>query len=265
MNCFLQSVNSASKLPKEYALDFFDVFYESYLTKKWPLTRCALLCHKKSAAVINLFSDPTKAISRITSLGATDLIKDASEALLKDMVKKHLNNQKVSSKMAALGDENADICISHNVDNLSEAVSENFTDAKYRNLSNGALETDNDTASHDELDISSGNIWRPDDLTDNANLQIFIPTEKVFSEKELLRREEVMQNTFEDRPVTVSMLPSEVPMLPKCLHVMAFLRGDVSSFPHPRSYEANMMSMSFLKSNHFLFVSTLTCFIICCN
>nr|KAG5706813.1 hypothetical protein BaRGS_004148 [Batillaria attramentaria] len=66
------------------------------------------------------------------------------------------------------------------------------------------------------------NVLTPDEALRSKDLQYFVPTEQVFSEKEQLLREELERSTFEERPISVSVLSGQTPGLPTALQVLTY-------------------------------------------
>jgi hypothetical protein len=86
------------------------------------------------------------------------------------------------------------------------------------------------------------NLLPPDAAHSSSDLEHFMPTEQVFSEREELLREEIAVSTFQDRAISVPFVPGALPTLPPSLKVMAFPRGDVTDFPRPQVGGGNYLS-----------------------
>ena len=267
----LQAVNLPSKTGSELALDHFDAFYKPYFGSQWPSVRVSLLSLPKYAAVINNATDSVMASQHLTELGAVDLIEEAANlaqtlrwtgnpqtAFSTDQLAStdSTDNENIVIKdhdtLEIVAEEDNRLTMNKLQDNsLQESRSEADPPAgqvasdSETELYDGALGRDHPRSGqsgHGDSGLDLENVLTPDALQRNTDLQYFMPTQQVFSEKEQLRREEFSQSTFQDRPISVATLPGQVPVLPKSLRVMVFPRGQVADFPPPKADKSHLLS-----------------------
>ena len=224
-----------SRTPCELALDHFDAFYKPHFKQQWPSIRVSLLSLSKYAAIVNNASDAELTTQTLAELGARDLIQDAAVLVHKASLKGD-SLEKVGSRTSQDEDPGK---ASDDVVSLEHSGS----DVAEAHLEPEACQVDGKGSEGDEGSHDMKNVLTPADAArHSADLQHFMPTQQVFSEKEALRQEEYLQNVFQERPVSVSVLPGQYPRLPPCLKVMAFPPGDVSDFPTPTGDQARLLS-----------------------
>ncbi|KAK7107489.1 5-methylcytosine rRNA methyltransferase NSUN4-like [Littorina saxatilis] len=250
------AVNLASKTNCELALDHFDAFYKPLFGRQWPSIRVSLLSLNKYAAIINNASDAEIWSQNLAELGTRDLIRDAAKTVHKTILKENAKN--APQTMIPEQDERnviLDVEPSSESDTTSlESKEAGLTESSSSGLSQTTMnkkqtEPEHHTSNMDvgyseerkDLD-GMGNILTPDAMYNSTDLQHFMPTQQVFSEREELRQAEFSQSTYQERPVSVSVLPGQHPSLPLSLRVMAFPRGDVSDFPMPKADAANLLN-----------------------
>lgn len=67
-----------------------------------------------------------------------------------------------------------------------------------------------------------------------TDLDVFIPAENVYSERDTLRMEEVSKSTFTPGDVKVNFIRRSKWTLPEQLQVMVYPEGDIRRFPDPK-------------------------------
>lgn len=225
-------MNLPSKTSCELALEHFDAFYKPHFNQQWPSIRVSLLSLPKHAAIINNASDTEISAQTLAEVGASDIIQDAATLVHKASLNGASDNEigrwtsQEDPGKASVGVDG----VEHGGLNMAEACEE-----AEGNKPGGKGPPDG------ENDLE--NVLTPADAAQHSSdLQHFMPTQQVFSEKETLRQEEYSQNMFQERPVSVLVLPGQYPRLPPFFRVMAFPRCNVSDFPTPRADEAHLLS-----------------------
>ena len=230
----LQAVNLPSKTPCELALEHFDAFYKLHFKHQWPSIRVSLLSLSKHAAIINNASDTEITSQTLAELGASDIIQDAAVLVHK-------------ASLSGASDDEAEQWAAHEEAGIAAAGVIGTEHGGWNTVEDGKKLEKNETSgtgsSDDEDHHDLQNVLTPaDGVQHSSDLQHFMPTQQVFSEKEQLRQEEYAQNIFHEHPVSVSVLPGQYPRLPPFLRVMAFPLSNVSDFPAPRVDEADLLS-----------------------
>ncbi|CAG2228198.1 NSUN4 [Mytilus edulis] len=91
---------------------------------------------------------------------------------------------------------------------------------------------DNTQPSHrsDSIVFSSNN----DPIDEkNTSLYDFMPTNKVYTQREFLHQELARQNTFEDTDFPVNVITEDIPRIPDTLKAYCYKRGNIDLFPEP--------------------------------
>lgn len=226
----VQAVNLRPKTSCELALDHFDAFYKPVHGEHWPSIRVALLSLPKYAAIVNNFGDTDSTIQQLHQLGAVDIIDSSVKSVTK-MESKLLAEIQARKEKAETEGGVIDF------KDQSQDQTDHSTGVDYE-----SKEIDKDS-SEDFKTEHLQNVFTPDTVYNNTDLQYFVPTQTVYSEREaLLQEEEKMYSTYEDRPISVRILPEHLPALSKTLKVMTFKSGDVSDFPSPRANDMGLLS-----------------------
>ncbi|XP_076466488.1 5-cytosine rRNA methyltransferase NSUN4-like isoform X2 [Babylonia areolata] len=272
------AVNFPSKPPPELALEHFDAFYKSMFGSQWPSVRISLLSLPKYAAIINNASDSESSVQLLMEQGAQDLIQEAVN--IHQIRKGHGKNtapMKVSSntsvdkrnqsfgqccgdgaEISQEEDKNSagEIQLSEagTLSNLSPVVESNqksFPAFLVPTTQLGALEQkESDKSFHHVDDIK--NLLTPDAVKCSADLEYFMPTEQVFSEKEELRLQEYSQSVYHENVVSVPIMPGQFQLLPKSLKMIAFPPGDLSDFPKPLADKSHLLNYYLLDASSIL-------------
>lgn len=227
--CFPQATKLNEKPNTSLALEHFDTFYKPMYGEMWPSIRVALLSQQKYCALVNNYSDHEKSCSRLAGLGARNIINTAHHTgvnKLSQTNKPETDEFQGSWREPVLEDEHW---------NLQDR---DATKAIFENVSFQTSECD---ISNRELKHTEDDLIDPLSLNPDTNLSEFMPVDKVYSEKEVLKMAEVQQSMFEPRDIQVSTVTPTPTALPQELRVYAFNKGDVSAFPAPKLDSTNLM------------------------
>lgn len=195
---FIQASNKKTKLPRELALDHFDLYYKPFFHQLWPSIRIALLSRQKYCAVINNFvGDQQKIILELAELGASDLINLARNTVATESFSLLKKDRSVHSRAS----ENSQL----------KSI---FDDAGLKITGSAGLNSE------------SGQI----NLSPKTNIYDFMPVKKILSEREQMKLEEVEQNFHRPALIPVEVIPSRPIRFPRSLQPFTVARGDVSSF-----------------------------------
>lgn len=186
------------------ALEHFDLHYRPLFGKEWPSVRIALLTGKKSCAIMNEFASANK-YDEFSDLGATDII---AQALIKqsETVQHSSSSSNYQMERKFMNVNTADVS-----DSLSDDV-EDFIEIDQGNEANVLTEEER------------RNI-------DRTNLYSFVPTKRVYSEREQLRTEEAKRSVYTPMDVPVDIIKPRKISIPMNLTVMAFPPGNITPFP----------------------------------
>ena len=171
----------------------------------WPSIRISLLSQQKYCALLNNYDSILARESELIlqNLGAknfTALSNEMTDELNRRLIteQSHTNdNEKISLKNQEFRSVDSD-----NVDPLADK-SVMFSDS---------------TIPIDEK---------------NTSLYDFVPTEKVYTDKELLKLEVIKQSTFEAHDIPINFITENIPKIPETLKVFCFDRGNIDTFPAP--------------------------------
>ncbi|KAK7497187.1 hypothetical protein BaRGS_00011481 [Batillaria attramentaria] len=262
------AVNLPSKTSCELALDHFDAFYQPLFGRRWPSVRVSLLSLPKYAAIVNNASDRNLTIETLTELGAHDIISLAARKTVNNGKRFHEENlssvakeEELQVSSTPLAGDNGHVQ-SHGSDLSSRTslvtddglwVENDVRSSKESRVGFGEITLPDSSKDFESLQshgiqgMGTGtgdieNVLTPDEALRSKDLQYFVPTEQVFSEKEQLLREELERSTFEERPISVSVLSGQTPGLPTALQVLTYPAGDVSDFPRPRADQAGLLN-----------------------
>ena len=182
------------------ALGHFDAFYKPVYGREWPSIRVSLLSLPKYCAAVNCYGNLVKAQEQLLDHGTSDFLLNADLS-------------KQDQSIPELLQDND----SHGKEHLSTDVSNPCT-------------VDHQTRMTEEETLTEGQFEHDD-------LNVFVPTEKVYSERDLLLREEISMNSFEPRDISLEILPVEhIQNFPSELRTFVFPSGVVSQFPSPKSH-----------------------------
>ncbi|GFS09326.1 5-methylcytosine rRNA methyltransferase NSUN4 [Elysia marginata] len=186
------------------ALGHFDAFYKPVYKYDWPSIRVSLLSLPKHCAAVNYYGNCRKTEEKLLDLGTSDFLLNADLS-----VEDQLKSEALQENTEIDGQEK---------DSLPSNPSNDYHDDSLNNHTN-----------------LSGEILQESQYADD-DLNVFVPTEKVYSEKDQLLREEMSLNSFESRDISFEMLPAETLNYQQDLKTFVFPSGVVSKFPSPKSY-----------------------------
>ena len=188
------------------ALGHFDAFYKPVYGHDWPSIRVSLLSLPKHCAVVNIYGHFDKTQEKLFDLGTSNFLLNAETEIqfTSDAFRETPENDEQVRK-------DLRTAIFHDTDGLSA----------------GRTSLLEEQALQDEQDA-------------NDDLNLFVPTEKVYSEKDLLLREEISLNSFESRDIGLRVLPAETLSFPQDLKTFVFPSGVVSRFPSPKSHHGTL-------------------------
>ncbi|XP_046334446.1 5-methylcytosine rRNA methyltransferase NSUN4-like isoform X2 [Haliotis rufescens] len=236
----MKATKLKEKAHTSLALEHFDTFYKPMYGEMWPSIRVALLSQQKYCALVNNYSDHEKSCSRLAGLGARNIINTAHHTgvnKLSQTNKPETDEFQGSWREPVLEDEHW---------NLQDR---DATKAIFENVSFQTSECD---ISSRELKHTEDDLIDPLSLNPDTNLSEFMPVDKVYSEKEVLKMAEVQQSMFEPRDIQVSTVTPTPTVLPQELRVYAFNKGDVSAFPAPKLDSTNVMGYYLLDASSIL-------------
>ncbi|KAI8791761.1 5-methylcytosine rRNA methyltransferase NSUN4 [Biomphalaria glabrata] len=116
---------------------------------------------------------------------------------------------------------------------LNEMKTQEMPDSKYaRNLApepltNSEPVTENLTLESEVVDY--------DESVHKDNLNIFVPTQQVYTEKEQMLKEEMKLNSFQASDIGIKVLAPEAVNISADIEALIFPSGNISLFPHPKS------------------------------
>jgi hypothetical protein len=213
----LQAKNEGSKLNTTHALNHMEAFYKPVYKDHWPSIRISLLTTSKYCALLNNYhSERDKVRNFLTGLGTYDAMTDA-----------------VMSRTNFLQKEKQQEIVED-----SSLPLEKFLDFPVRPLMKGVAEDGEkeygNSEEHENIEPVVGK---------NTSLYDFIPTKRIYSEKELLQQEIVRTSTFDDSlyDVPVKVIQEPIPTLPEQLKFFVYEKGNVSHFPTPKMKHGNQL------------------------
>ncbi|XP_052088370.1 5-methylcytosine rRNA methyltransferase NSUN4-like isoform X2 [Mytilus californianus] len=202
---------SNPKSNKQHALNNFDMYYSNYYKELWPSIRISLLSQQKYCALVNHCDEGTtfKAESILSDLGAEDFIQKAVD-ISTDLKTEHSQSIETGS----------------------------LSTKKDKLIDSDDSDKDNTQPSHrsDSIVFSSNN--EPLDEK-NTSLYDFMPTNKVYTQREFLYQELARQNTFEDTDFPVNVITEDIPGIPDTLKAYCHKRGNIDLFPEPTISRGN--------------------------
>ncbi|KAL8575618.1 hypothetical protein ACOMHN_028639 [Nucella lapillus] len=268
------AVNTPSKAPTELALQHFDAFYRPVFGNQWPSIRVALLSTPKYAAIINNASESHASVQQLMELGAVDLIQEAVNIVHKTGGSREKYTASIKQNRSIFADSKNDSAgqISINTAEISlEGEGNRIHSSEDKSVFKESPEVSKtgptlpvfrtkQCESREERDRkrkeqpvdSMPNLLAPDAVRASSDLEYFMPTEQVFSEKEELRLQEYAQSVYNERAVTVPVIPGHFLSLPKSLTVMAFPPRDVSDFPRPLADASHLLNYYLLDASSVL-------------
>uniref|UniRef100_A0A0B7ABB8 NOL1/NOP2/Sun domain family member 4 n=2 Tax=Arion vulgaris TaxID=1028688 RepID=A0A0B7ABB8_9EUPU len=210
------SVNLREVPNCQQALNNFDAFYKPYFGEKWLSIRVSLLSLPKYTAVINKYGDTQKIASQLDDLDLSNFVDYA----------RSIQNTETPEKMHMLSDNNNMVHQSLDVNNSLESNSPDVM----RGINCDSSEQLSHVNTSNLLDAKSDNLYED-------NLNVFVPTDQVYSERDQLLRDEISINSFQPRDAGFEIVPVESINISSDINAFVFSRGDVSLFPQPKPHD----------------------------
>ncbi|BFZ09275.1 hypothetical protein BsWGS_12314 [Bradybaena similaris] len=213
------SVNQKTLPNCQLALSNFDAFYKPYFGDLWPSIRVSLLSLPKYCAVINKYGSSEKISSQLESLSLTNFIRQARKLQHEEMHEKsymHLDDREMEGELKHIKSSAAP-----NKTHISSNPSSSPGDDSMN------IPSYSNTANEGNLD---------DDYLNSQNINVFVPTEQIYTERDTLLREEMQINTFQNLDGNIEVWPFETLNISQHFNAYVFARGDVSMFPQAKPH-----------------------------
>ncbi|CAG5117455.1 unnamed protein product [Candidula unifasciata] len=212
------AVNQKEMPNCQLALSNFDAFYKPYFGDQWPSIRVSLLSLPKYCAVINKYGNSEKIASQLGDLNLINFI---------DRVRKLQDKKKNEKTFMHLDDSEGEPELTH-IESLSAPNNQQ--------VSSSSVSTSDDSMNmspHSSND-NEGNL--EDEYLNSQNINVFVPTEQFYSERDKLLREEMSINSFQNLDDNFEIRPFEALNISQHLNAYVFPRADVSMFPQAKSH-----------------------------
>ncbi|XP_063244298.1 5-methylcytosine rRNA methyltransferase NSUN4 [Bacillus rossius redtenbacheri] len=238
------SVLAKKKFPKDKALEHFDDFYKTVYGKKWPSIRLALLSPHKYCALVNNFGDTEDILKHFQNQGALnvrslfeledDRIKEDRRLKMrqKEMGIIHRLDQETESMLLKTVQEEA------NRDDSGDAVVESSPDPEPA-LEDIVSETSEShplslsaILSKAEFDVER--LIDPSVGLSASTLHEFVPATKLKGLEEMIPESDHYRYYSKDADFPVKSVKEHILPFPPYLQVLAYERGNITSFPSPR-------------------------------
>ncbi|XP_062581431.1 5-methylcytosine rRNA methyltransferase NSUN4-like [Saccostrea cucullata] len=210
--------NEGSKAYTEHALIHMETFYKPVFKELWPSIRISLLTSSKYCALLNNYNSQRNSVENVLkNLGAYDAMEEATVA--------HSEFLKKDKQQGIV--ENSSLPLETFLD-FPERISKKELEDSKDCLSNSEEEEE------EEIESIVGK---------NTSLYDFIPTKRVYSEKEILHKQIADTSTFDEGlyEVPVKVIQEQTPGLPNQMKFFVFDKGDVSNFPSPKMKRGNVL------------------------
>ncbi|KAK3606741.1 hypothetical protein CHS0354_036540 [Potamilus streckersoni] len=233
-------MNRKKKTHTELALNHFDTFYSPVYNKLWPSIRLALLSPQKYGAIVNNFSaDADDIESKLCQTGANNAVLMAVERLnqVEKLTTKSSDDGKVGQNLGNIDISDGTHKIQDWHDNdifLDESVGKKVKTTGDSLLLNKNIGQKEESERFETNDVSI--------VQDGQNLMKFMPTTKVYSEKELLYKEESRQSVYTPKDIPIVIVKERMPYVPKNLRMMVYPKGNISEFASPRPDRGGLLA-----------------------
>lgn len=194
-----------------------EAFYKPVFKERWPSIRISLLTTSKYCALLNNFNSENEKVEKyLTDLGTYNAMEKAKLARAKYLEKE---NQQIVTEQSSLPIES--------LIDFPKRPSHSEVD-------------ENDDVNDDDEDVKEE--IQPV-VGKNTSLYDFIPTKRVYTDKELLQQHIARVATFDDSllEVPVKVIQEQVPELPEDLKFFVYPKGDISKFPNPKMKHGNLL------------------------
>lgn len=213
-----------------------------------------MLSLPKYAALVNSVGDDIETCALLRKLGATHIMSGAKTVnqMMKDQSfeqSKSIVNE-INQDGSGINYDNSfitdlDGISTRLVENNSEQALEDSGSIVKKKVSSEHITEDiqtQTTANPGNLNSSTITVLTPDASVHSTDLQYFMPTKQVFSESEELHLSVERANLYQERAISVTVIPSQPFSFPSYLTVMTFPKGNVSDFPAPKCGSTNLLS-----------------------
>lgn len=198
-----------------------EAFYKPVFKERWPSIRISLLTTSKYCALLNNYNSENEKVEKyLTDLGTYNAMEKAIPARAKYLEKE--NQQTVIEQ--------------------SSLPLESLIDFPKRPSHTEVDENDDLDDDHFDDDEEVKEKIQPV-VGKNTSLHDFIPTKRVYTDKELLQQHIARTATFDDSllEVPVKVIQEQVPELPEDLKFFVYPKGDISNFPNPKMKHGNLL------------------------
>lgn len=217
---FLQAVNFKKETNRQLALSNFDAFYKPYYGKDWPSIRLSLLSLSKYTAVLNRYGNEKSIQSQLEDLDVINFTEYA-RILLTKQENILTDSQNVSEPPTPSDNKTCED--SENVESVPDPVG-----------FNKLLEFERDKYKQYREDGQLLEPYNQDIYKDSLN--VFVPVDQIYTEKEHLLKEEVTMNTFRPRDLSIPVVPLSSVTIPSSINAMVYPKGNVTLFPQPKAH-----------------------------
>lgn len=194
-----------------------EAFYKPVFKERWPSIRISLLTTSKYCALLNNYNSENEKVEKyLTDLGTYNAMEKPKLARAKYLEKE---NQQIVTEQSSLPIES--------LIDFPKRPSHSEVD-------------ENDDVNDDDEDVKEE--IQPV-VGKNTSLYDFIPTKRVYTDKELLQQHIARVATFDDSllEVPVKVIQEQVPELPEDLKFFVYPKGDISKFPNPKMKHGNLL------------------------
>lgn len=215
----------------EKALENFDLFYKPVFADVWPSIRISLLSKQKYCALVNINAYYWEIGHDLCEMGTYNIMQAASERLaaMQDVTiadTTHFTENLIDSGEDLIETNCRPIRPS---DNSGKSVGRN---SEERSI-------DDDEGDDEENTIPSFIHYEK-----NTSLFNFVPTKKVYSIKEIKKKEEILSSTYQgisSSHTPIKILQEEMIQIPETLRVYAHNRGVIKDFASPKYSDINLL------------------------
>lgn len=194
-----------------------EAFYKPVFKERWPSIRISLLTTSKYCALLNNYNSENEKVEKyLTDLGTYNAMEKAKLARTKYLEKE---NQQTVTEQSSLP---------------LESLIDFPKRPSHSEVDENDDVNDDDEDEKEEIQPVVGK---------NTSLYDFIPTKRVYTDKELLQQHIARVATFDDSllEVPVKVIQEQVPELPEDLKFFVYPKGDISKFPNPKMKHGNLL------------------------
>ncbi|CAL1544947.1 unnamed protein product [Lymnaea stagnalis] len=210
------AVNLKKEPNCQLALNNFDAFYRPYYGAEWPSVRISLLSMPKYCAVLNKYGHEEKIESQLgdlTLLNFTEYARYFQQKKIKNNQNGATLELKSESKEVPVVSKNKKL-------SFNPQMTKVYPDETHLK----------ETAYKADIEVLEP--YKEELYKDNLN--VFVPTEQVYSEKEQIIKEEMSINAFQPRDIGINIIQPKSVNISRFVDAFVFPKGDISQFPQPR-------------------------------